>query len=209
MLVVNSTLAEHAGLAVTARVTTLDGVEKASRRATVDVGPDAVTRALEVPEPDGLSPTYFLFLTLENAAGRVVSRNVYWLSTKAETLAWDKSQWYVTPVAQFADLTGLQRLPAAEVRASASFQSTGGEGHARVVLENPSKSLAFFLHASVRRGAAGEEVLPVLWEDNDLTLLPGERREIVAEYETKHLAGSRPAVRVEGWNVPATTASTP
>ena len=209
VLVVNSTLAEHSGLAVTARVLTLDGVEKASRRATVDVGPDAVARALELSDVGELSATYFLFLTLENAAGRVVSRNVYWLSTRPETLAWDKSQWYVTPVAQFADLTGLQRLPAAELRASASFQTTAGEGRARVVLHNPSKSVAFFLHASVRRGAGGEEVLPVLWEDNDLTLLPGERREIVAEYETKQLAGSRPAVRIEGWNVPATTADTP
>ena len=209
VLVVNSTLSSHEGLAVTARVVTPDGAERAVRRAVVDVGPDGVAKALAVPETDGLPATYFLFLTLENAAGRVVSRNVYWLSTKTETLAWDKSQWYYTPVAQYADLSGLQQLPPAEVRVSASFQATGPDGRAHVVLENPSKSLAFFVHASVRRGPQGEEVLPVLWEDNDLTLLPGERREVVANYATKHLAGARPAVRVEGWNVAPTTASAP
>ena len=139
----------------------------------------------------------------------MVSRNVYWLSTKTETLAWDKSQWYYTPVAQYADLSGLQQLPPAEVRVSASFHATGPDGRAHVLLENPSKALAFFVHASVRRGPQGEEVLPVLWEDNDLTLLPGERREVVANYATKHLAGARPAVRVEGWNVAPTTASAP
>ncbi len=209
VLVVNSTLAEHAGLKVTARLVGVDGVERTSRSATVDVAPDAVTRAIELPEVQGPPATYFLSLALENEAGRVVSRNVYWLSTRPETLAWDKSQWYVTPVAQYADLTGLQALPPVELRTSASFQATAVEGRARVVLHNPSKAVAFFVHASVRRGPGGEEVLPVLWEDNDVTLLPGERREIAAEYDSKHLAGSRPTVRIEGWNVPATTAETP
>jgi exo-1,4-beta-D-glucosaminidase len=188
---------------------TPDGVERASRRAVVDVGPDGVARALTVPQVDGLPPTYFLFLTLEDAASRVLSRNVYWLSTRAETLAWDKSQWYYTPVAQHADLSGLAQLPPAEVHVSASFRRTGADGRASVVLENRSRALAFFLHASVRRTADGEEVLPALWDDNDVTLLPGERRELRADYATKQLAGARPAVRVEGWNVKAATAEAP
>ena len=208
MLVVNSTLAEHQGLAATARVVTLDGVEKASRRALVDVAADGVARALVVPDVAGLPATYFLFLTLEKA-GHVVSRNVYWLSTREETLAWDKSQWYYTPVAQYADLGGLSQLPPAEVRVSATFEGAGPDGRARVPLENRSQAVAFFVHASVRRGPDGDEVLPVLWEDNDLTLLPGERREVVASYAAKHLAGARPTVRVEGWNLKRVAAGAP
>ena len=61
------------------------------------------------------------------------------------------------------------------------------------MLENRSRALAFFLHASVRRSADGEEVLPALWEDNDVTLLPGERRELSADYATRQL-GRRAAV---------------
>jgi exo-1,4-beta-D-glucosaminidase len=209
VLVVNSTLAEHKGLSVRARVVTPEGAEKASERAVVDVAPDGVARALVVPEVPGLPSTYFLFLTLEAAGGRVLSRNVYWLSTRPETLAWDKSQWYYTPVAQYADLGGLAQLPPAEVRASATFEGTGPDGRARVLLENRSQAIAFFVHASVRRGPAGDELLPVLWEDNDLTLLPGERREVVASYAVKHLAGARPAVRVEGWNVKRLAAGAP
>jgi exo-1,4-beta-D-glucosaminidase len=41
----------------------------------------------------------------------------------------------------------------------------------------------------------------VLWEDNDLTLLPGERREITATLEPGSLAGAKPVVTLEGWNV--------
>jgi exo-1,4-beta-D-glucosaminidase len=209
VLVVNSGLAEHRGLSAIARVVTPDGVERASRRAVVDVPADGVARALVVPEVEGLPATYFLFLTLESADGHVVSRNVYWLSTRSETLAWDKSQWYYTPVAQYADLRGLSQLPASQLRVSATFRATGPDGRASVLLENRSNALAFFVHASIRRGPEGAEVLPVFWDDNEVTLLPGERRELVATYATKHLAEARPALRVEGWNVPATVTSEP
>jgi hypothetical protein len=39
-----------------------------------------------------------------------------------------------------------------------------------------------------------------------VTLLPGETREIVARYATKDLAGAKPVVTVEGWNVTRATA---
>ena len=44
-----------------------------------------------------------------------------------------------------------------------------------VTLENPSKSLAFFVRLKVDKGAKGEEILPVVWQDNYISLLP--RRE--------------------------------
>jgi len=163
----------------------------------VDVGPDGSVKVFKVEEPPGLTPTYFLALTLDDAAGHTVSRNVYWLSTKKDVLAWDKSDWYVTPLTEFADLTGLSQLPPAEVAATARFES----GRARVTLQNPSKALAFLVHLAVRKGTGGEEVLPVLWDDNYLTLLPGETREIEARYAPKDLGGATPVVTLDGWNV--------
>ena len=69
--------------------------------------PTAPTRFLTLPEIDGLSPTYFLVLRLEDASGKVVGSNFYWLSTKPETLDWAKSNWYTTPTASYADFTAL------------------------------------------------------------------------------------------------------
>jgi len=135
-----------------------------------------------------------------------VSRNAYWLSTKPDVLAWDKSTWYYTPLRDATDLTGLRRLPASEVAARARFEVSGDEGRAVVELENPGDSLAFFVHLRVLRGKDGEEVLPVLWEDNDVTLAPGERREITARYAAADLGGAAPAISVDGWNVTARTA---
>ncbi len=49
-------------------------------------------------------------------------------------------------------------------------------------------------------------MLPVFWDDDYVTLLPGETREIVARYATKDLGGAQPVVTVEGWNVARATA---
>ncbi len=202
VVVVNSTLKEHKGLKVTVRVLDLASKELLARTAPVDVGPDGSVKVFQVPEPPGLTPTWFLALTLDDASDRTVSRNVYWLSTKPDVLAWDKSEWYYTPQTQYADLTGLQNLPPAEVKATARFEG----GRARVTLENPSKALAFLVHLAVRKGPGGEEVLPVLWEDNYVTLLPGETRELAATYAAKDLGGAAPVVTVDGWNIAEATA---
>jgi exo-1,4-beta-D-glucosaminidase len=202
VVIVNGTLKDHRGLKATARVLDLASKELFAKTAPVDVGPDGSVKVFPVPEPPGVTPAYFLVLALEDAGGRTVSRNVYWLSTKSDALAWDKSEWYYTPQSAYADYSALEKLPPAEVRATARFES----GRARVTLENPGKSLAFLVHLAVRKGPGGEEVLPVLWEDNYLTLLPGETREIGATYAAKDLGGATPLVTVDGWNVAEATA---
>jgi exo-1,4-beta-D-glucosaminidase len=199
VVVVNGTLQEHRGLKVSARVLDLASKELLARTAPLDVGPDASAKVFAVPEPPGVTPTYFLALQLDDAAGRTVSRNVYWLSTKKDVLAWDKSEWYYTPQSEYADLTGLQQLPPAEVKVTARFTT----GRASVTLENPSKALAFLVHLAVRKGPGGEEVLPVLWEDNYVTLLPGETRALTATYAPKDLGAATPVVTVDGWNIHA------
>jgi exo-1,4-beta-D-glucosaminidase len=69
------------------------------------------------------------------------------------------------------------------------------------MLENPSKNLAFFVRLKVNRGTGGPEVLPIVWQDNYISLLPGEKREISATYEPAALGGAQPVVEVRGWNL--------
>jgi exo-1,4-beta-D-glucosaminidase len=54
------------------------------------------------------------------------------------------------------------------------------------------------VHLKVKREADGEEVLPVLWEDNYFPLLPGQTRQITATYQAPKV---RTVVEVDGWNV--------
>jgi exo-1,4-beta-D-glucosaminidase len=61
--------------------------------------------------------------------------------------------------------------------------------------------VAFFVRLKVNKGAGGEEILPVLWQDNYISLLPGEKREVSASYRASELGDASATVEVTGWNV--------
>jgi len=51
------------------------------------------------------------------------------------------------------------------------------------------------------KNKGGAEILPVVWQDNYISLLPGEKREITATYPASSLGTAKPAIEVRGWNV--------
>ncbi|HEX9309293.1 MAG TPA: hypothetical protein VF887_00645, partial [Gemmatimonadaceae bacterium] len=184
-----------------ARVLGLDYTEKFSRDTVIDLPADSSMRVFFLPEPTGLTggSAYFVDLRLTTADNQPLSTNFYWLSTHPDVLA-DSSTWYMTPVKAYADLTALRSMPQAAVQATARFTSRAGTGQARVTLRNPGRSIAFFMRLQVT-GRGGEEALPVSWEDNYVTLLPGETRVVTANYRVRDLGGAPPQVLVTGWNV--------
>lgn len=202
VVVVNGFYQDFKGLKATAKIYNLDMTEKFSAQTNVDIGSDGVERVIMLPEPAGLSPTYFVKLTLEDSAGQLVSDNFYWLSTQGDTL--DKpregSDWYYTPTKQFADFTALNTLPPVKLKVLAKSGRSGKEYATHVTLENPGKSLAFMVHLKVNEDKSGEEILPVIWQDNYFSLLPGEKREVTATY-AKLPRGVKPVVEVTGWNI--------
>ena len=184
----------------------VDGMQLYSRDTTLDIPADSSMRLFVLPQPSGLSgnATYFVDLRMTSAAGQSISRNFYWLSTKPDVLS-DSSTWYMTPVNSYADFTGLRSMPQATVKSSAKFSSVGGAGRATVTLTNPGKSIAFFIRLQVT-GKNGEEALPVSWDDNYVSLLPGETRVLTATYRVRDLGGAPPKVVYNGWNVSRVTA---
>src|SRR5208282_1161918 len=130
-----------------------------------------------------------------------VGSNFYWLSTKPETLDWAKSNWYMTPTASYADYTSLAQLPRVKLNVSSHTEQVAGDAVTRVVVENPSKSLAFFVRLKLDKGKGGEEILPVVWQDNYISLLPGEKRGITATYRASSLGADKAEVEVSGWNL--------
>jgi exo-1,4-beta-D-glucosaminidase len=74
-----------------------------------------------------------------------------------------------------------------------------------VEVRNPSKSLAFQIHLSIVDGKSGEEILPVLWDDNYFSLMPGESRSVIAHNSPAANAGQL-RLEVDGWNIDKETA---
>lgn len=192
------------GVRLKARILGIDGSEKFSRDTTLDLPADSAMKVFFLPEPTGLSGAYFVDLRLTSADGQALSRNFYWLSTHPDVLS-DSSTWYMTPTKNYADYTALRSMPTATVKAVAHFTNSGGAGNGRVTLKNTGSTIAFFVRMQVT-GRNSEEALPVRWEDNYVTLLPGETRSVNVSYRVLDLGGATPKLLVSGWNVRRVTA---
>ncbi len=199
--VVSSQYEDAKGLKLTTKVYNLDMSEKFSHEDSVDAPADSTAKVLALPEISGLSATYFVVLRLTDSNGKLVGSNFYWLSSKPETIDWAKSTWWMTPTESFADYTALSQLPKVKLKVADRSERSGDQEVTRVTLENPSKNLAFFVRLKVNKGDGGDEILPAVWEDNYVSLLPGEKREITATYRASELGTAKPAVEVSGWNV--------
>ena len=189
------------GLKIAAKIYDTAMKEQFSAEATADVPADGVVKSFAVPEPAGISSTYFLSLKLLSASGELLSRNFYWLSGKADVPDFEKSEWYYTPLSDYADFAALQDLPKATVHASAKFAEAGNDTVAHVAIENSGSSLAFLVRLRLLKGQKGPEVLPVFADDNYFSLLPGEKREIAVHVRKADLGSAKPIVALDGFNL--------
>jgi hypothetical protein len=182
--VVNHTLEPRSGLKARARVLAPSMRLLFEKRESAAVAANAYRDVFELPRLADLPPVYFVRLDLTDAAGKRISDNLYWF-----------------PAQKGGSLEGLRLLPPAKLAAKCEIQIRGSERVARVKVANPGAQLAFFVQLALTRGRGGSEILPVLWDDNYFSLLPGESREVTAVFAAKDAGSAKPTLEIGGWNV--------
>jgi hypothetical protein len=95
-------------------------------------------------------------------------------------------------------LTQLNSLPPVKLKINAA--SAPGPA-IKVTISNPSKNLAFHVVLKIFNKSSGQEILPVLWDDNYFELLPGESRTVTAAYDARQLRNVQAVIEAGGWNV--------
>jgi mannosylglycoprotein endo-beta-mannosidase len=168
---------------VTATAYALDGTAFPPQTGTVSpLQPGDVQQAfvLDKPAVDG---AYFVQLRLD-AGDAVLSESTYWL-TAAD------------------DFTSLDGMPRAALSARAAGTVRDGRALVRVELANAEAGapLAFFVRLQVRTADGSARVLPVFYDDNYVSVVPGKCREVVLEFDAGALADGVPQLWLEGWNV--------
>ena len=156
---------------------------------------------LTLPSDMKLDKTWFLDLRLYDSKHLLISTNFYVLSTQGDKMEDKKGNWYVMPQSQFADLTLLQQLPDVKLQTSQKISKKEDNTFVEVMISNPTEHLAFMINLDMKKMKSGESVLPVFWNDNYITLLPGEKRTVTGYCHTKDLKGDKVNVVVSGWNV--------
>jgi exo-1,4-beta-D-glucosaminidase len=207
IVIVNTRREPVPNLTVSTLVYDFNLKEVFSKETKVNVDQDSSTTIMTIPAfpSDIAGAIYFVKLSMRDNAGKEISTNFYWVPGRLSTMAWDKvTDTAFAPIESFEDLTALNQLPAVRLRATARVESSDG---VRVTLQNPSKNLAFQAHVGIRGAKSDEEILPVLWEDNYISLMPGEKRIITARYLKKDALGKSVTVVVDGWNIEPTSLS--
>jgi hypothetical protein len=210
----------QSGLSVQAKVYDTAGKVLDDQTAkNVSLGSQGVVTGLLKPKvpsetkAPAKAQAYFVELQVSQG-GKVVDRNVYWMSTQKDVIDWGKTlgQPQAT-LSQYSDLTALRDLPKSQIGVTASTKAAPGPDGAdtatTVTVTNTSKTPAvgFFLRADVRRGtpdgheASGDNQLAAAtWDDNDITLWPGQSQTLTVSYKSADLHGAPPVISVDGFN---------
>jgi exo-1,4-beta-D-glucosaminidase len=204
IVVVNSTYERVAGLHAGVHVHNAAWKELYSEEAPVDAGADSSQVVFSIPERiySNAERTFFIDLTLTSGAGKVVSRNFYWVPGTLTTFDWPKTNYTHTPAARHEDLTALTSLPPAKLVAHVELEKTARGREMRVTLENPSAALAFQVSAAVRTQSGGL-IAPVIWSDNWIELVPGEKRVLTAVLPEG--GADAAVVQIASWNAGSQT----
>ena len=158
---------------------------------------------LRVPK---VAPIHLVRTALMTATHEVLAENVYWESTTDDDLGSGKNdEQFKTDLAKWADMSALNTMPRSELDVSAQVSGSNGEKQVVITLTNPGSRVAFFVRAEITQGADGNEILPITYDDNYVTVFPHETRTVVAKFATEPgkpaPGGLLPALRVEGYNV--------
>jgi hypothetical protein len=124
----------------------------------------------------------FVLLTLKDAAGKVVSRNTYWISATN-------------------DFKPLNEMGSAAVQTKVlKSEKLKSENRWTIQITNNSDKVAFFVRPQLM--VDGAEVLPTFWSDSYFTLAPSETTTVTVSCPLVNINGKKPELKVSGWNVP-------
>ncbi|RZK61681.1 MAG: glycosyl hydrolase, partial [Pedobacter sp.] len=178
--VVNNGLTDRNNLMVQAKVYDMDGKDYFYSQVFNSIGASSVRRFFplndflkKLDQKDGV----FVSLKLFNEKQEVLSENIYWLADKD------------------GNYRGLQNLKPAALKVNAVKKS---KDKMEVTLTNPGGNpVAFFNRVALINSQTGKRILPAFYDDNYVSILPGESRLITVEYN----GDQKTAIEVYGWNV--------
>jgi hypothetical protein len=120
----------------------------------------------------------FVSLRILDEKQQILSENIYWMA--------DKNGEY----------SGLQKLKTTPLEITAAKKSNN---KVEVTLTNKNGNpVAFFNRIALVDKQSGKRILPAFYDDNYVSILPGESKKITVEYTGTQ---DNLAVEVYGWNV--------
>jgi hypothetical protein len=180
--VVNYSGGNATGLTATAEILNMDGSKQWEKSVKLASTEDSVQETMALEFPRSLSAVHFIRLRLMRGV-QVISDNFY-LRGKEEN-----------------NFTAIRSLPKVPVAATTRVEREGSAWVLTTELRNDSIAPALMVRVKAIREKSADRILPALYSDNYVALMPGERRSIRTELEDADTRGERPRIVVEGFNI--------
>lgn len=146
----------------------------------------------------------FLRLTLYDENSQKLSKNVYWLASSNDILNWSNSEWYYTPVFEYADYKALfSELTVANLTIAPDKGVKGRS--ATLIIINQDDVPAVFVRLNLV-DEEGRDIVPIYWTDNYITLWPKEEMQVNVSWPDRDTQGHKivgARVELSGVNVKA------
>jgi hypothetical protein len=179
--VVNYTGALARGLTARVELRNLSGAVMWKKETTLDSPEDSTLSCFTMEYPAGLTPVHFLKLELVRG-GRVISENFYWRGLEPD------------------NFRALRTLPGVKIEASTRMAHKGDRWQLTTELHNPSTLPALLVRLKVVRETTRDRILPAIYSDNYVSLMPGERKTVRTEVADSDTRGEKPKMEIEGFN---------
>jgi hypothetical protein len=180
--VVNYSGGNATGLTASVELLNMDGAVKWQKSAPVDSPEDSVQTPIKIEYPQGLTPTHFIRLKLARGS-QAVSDNFYLHGVQED------------------NFQAIRDLPKVKLEATTKIERQGARWLLTTELHNPSAQPALMVRLKAVREKSGDRILPAIYSDNYVALMPGERRTIRTDLAHADTRGERPKMLVEGFNV--------
>jgi len=99
------------------------------------------------------------------------------------------------------DYRAIRQLPKARVKTTTNAVQQGTRWILTTELSNSSPTPAIMTRLKAVREQSGDRILPAIYSDNYIALMPGERRTITTELNHADTRGEKPRIVVGGFNV--------
>jgi exo-1,4-beta-D-glucosaminidase len=202
IIVFNQTPGDVHGLRVRVRAFDLDGKLRDDRSTNgIAVAFNGAMQVMELPRYPESSPVFFVRCQLFDESGKLVVDNTYWQSQRDDDLGSRANDRVMTlRQDEWADMTALNTMPTVALEVKATHKQVDKNTQLTISLHNPSEHIAFFERATLSTARDGDEILPIQYDDNYVTVFPGETVEVHGIVRKD----VRPRwVRLEGYNTPA------
>ena len=158
-----------------------------------------------LPKYPESSPVFFVRCQLFDKSGKLVVDNIYWKSQKDDDVGPQKNDYFTSlNQEKWSDMTALNTMPVVKLEIEAQQKKVGEESQVTIRLHNPSTHIAFFERVTISKEKDGNEILPIQYTDNYVTVFPGETVEI---HGIVRNGAEAHWVKLEGYNTPAISAT--